>query len=264
MSTFKSAFLAFIDSPFRRLENQIANPPIMQRIPPTVFQTWETKSFGRRHLQAIKRFREINRDLNFVLLDKNERDAYMRENWHGKPILDIYTRSLFGTLKADIFRYCIIFQKGGYYFDISKGTKKSITSLHSRDAKGILTFENNAYMIGQVVEGIRHPQNLIVQWGFGFEAGHPILEDQIKSIENAYPDFARKVFKEPKKAILEFSGPVSFTRTVHNYSKKKTLEEIDQLGIDFFGQGIFSLSGSESRYKVAPNYAMAKNLPILE
>ena len=44
-------------------------------------------------------------------------------------------------MRSDIFRHCILYDKGGYYFDISKGTQVSLRSLHSKSTEAIISNE---------------------------------------------------------------------------------------------------------------------------
>ena len=45
----------------------------------------------------------------------------MEKNWGKQNISKIFFKFINGPLKSDIFRYCILYDQGGYYFDISKG-----------------------------------------------------------------------------------------------------------------------------------------------
>lgn len=253
---------AVFDFPFKAINNQIGNSASAQRIPAVVHQTWETNSFGRRHRRSISDFRQVNPDLSFVLYDKNQRDDYMLQNWNHRLIHEIYSRAIYGTLKADIFRYCVVHDLGGYYFDISKGTKSSITAMHESDSVGLVSFENNKIDSYPGGINILRPSNLIIQWGFGFAAGHEILLRQIERMERLFPEFIGKTFTSPKSAILDFSGPISFTKTVHEFAKDKGLERIAQKDLDFAGQGIYSLWGSGARFLKYPSYAQAINTGI--
>lgn len=253
---------ALFDLPFKAIRNQIGDPASAQLIPAVVHQTWEANSFGRRHRHSISHFRQVNPELSFVLYDKNQRDDYMLQNWKHRLIHEIYTRSIYGTLKADIFRYCVVHDLGGYYFDISKGTKSSITAMHAADDVGLISFENNKIAGSPAQMKILRPSNLIIQWGFGFVAGHEILLRQIERMERSYPEFLGKTFSSPKAAILDFSGPISFTKTVHEFAKDKGLEKISQKDVDFAGQGIYSLWGSGARFLKFPSYANAKDTAI--
>jgi mannosyltransferase OCH1-like enzyme len=253
---------ALLDMPFLPIGDQKSRNTPLQKIPPIVYQTWEKNIFGRRHRKSIRGFREVNSDLDFVLFDRVERDNYIKRAWGDSLVSKIYFESNFGALKADIFRYCILHDRGGYYFDISKGLDTKITALHKPTDIGVISFESNPCAF-QGPTSVAHPKNLVVQWGLGFESNHPILKNHIERIERTYVEFSGKTFPQPKQAILEFTGPIAFTKTVHEYAKNNGMDHIAQLGIDFLGHGIFSLRGSGSRYAVSPSYALAQNERIL-
>lgn len=250
---------------FVPVQNQLAKSPREQTIPPIVYQTWETSRFGKKHAESIAEVRRLNDDLSFFLFDRSSRDNYMRDFWKDRLIYEIYTRAQFGALRADIFRYCLIYERGGYYFDISKGISNRLTSLHLADAIGLISFENNEFTGNPGPPALRHPSNLVIQWGFGFAEKSLLLESHIERIESSYGSFLGKVFHSPKLAILEFTGPISFTRSLHEFAAKETnMEKIVQTGKDFDSFGIFSLPGSGSRYLVSPSYAKIKNKAILK
>lgn len=74
-------------------------------------------------------------------------------------------------MKAAIFRYCILFQNGGYYFDINKGCDCNITDPHPADAHELITYENNPEIILPALEAfnnIQYPLNAMSQYMFGF------------------------------------------------------------------------------------------------
>ena len=87
-------------------------------IPNVVYQTWEDHRFGKTHTKGILKFRALNPDMQFHLHDRKDRDKYMANSYGTHSIYQIYKNTKFGPMKADIFRYCILFEKGGYYFDI--------------------------------------------------------------------------------------------------------------------------------------------------
>lgn len=260
--------LKFTEKPFRILNNRNAlELGREQKIPKNVYQTFKFNSFGKRHFQEITKFRELNKDLNFVFFDENAQDTWMAHNWPNTKIYQIYENLNFGPARADIFRYCILFSLGGYYFDISKGCSVSLASLHHQDSEGLITFENNDVYIppDKIITNIlREPSKYIVQWGFGFIAGHPFLERVIKNIEEDYPFYKDREFSNPKKAILMFTGPGQFTKSVRQELNKSSNINFTQAGIDFNDKGIFSMKGSEARYLLSPAYAKAKNCIIVK
>lgn len=213
-------------------------------------------------MASLQEFRSINRDLSFVLYDSIQRDAYMEREWQHHPVYDAYKFAKIGALKADVFRYCILYQFGGYYFDISKGVSVPITSLHDPSASSFLTFESHRDLSLKDNTDGKLPPNLFAQWGFGFVPRHPILENQISFLVSKMSEIKDIDFPDPKSAILNFSGPISFSKSVRKYIHEGGTGSAIA-GIDFEGHGIFSLRGSGSRYLLADSYAKLKNTTIM-
>jgi mannosyltransferase OCH1-like enzyme len=253
--------------PLRQLDDRPAKetaPPA--RIPPVVIQTWEDRLFGKSHLAEMRKFRDLNPELSFELWDRDRREGYLRDRWGTHPIFEIYRRSLFGPMKADIFRYCLMADRGGYYFDISKGCTTPLRALHGPETEALITFEPHASPLTcppAIVTRLRHPDKLLLQWGFGFVPGHPIPLQTIANICAEYPRYRGKVFGFPKDAIRELTGPIMFTKSVHDVLMRGELAGIAQAGVDFDGHGVFALKGSKVRYMTAPAYIKAKDQPIV-
>jgi mannosyltransferase OCH1-like enzyme len=237
-----------------------------QRIPSIVYQTWEDNLFGKSHLEEIHRFRDLNPEFDFVLLNRIQREDYLKQQWGNHPIYSIYQKSLFGPMKADIFRYCLLADRGGFYFDISKGCSVPLRQLYQKTTEALITFEpheNPSLVNSPALQHLQHPTKLVLQWGFGFAPQNPILEKMIENICRHYPLYQGKVFASPKNAIRELTGPLMFTKTVHEVLAQGPLPHLEQCGIDFNNFGIFALKGSKVRYMTAPAYTKAKNCPIV-
>ena len=253
--------------PLKELADRPATRPApVGKIPPVVIQTWEDRRFGKNHVLEMARFRDLNPELSFELWDRGQRESYLREKWGAHPIFEIYHRSLFGPMKADIFRYCLMADRGGYYFDISKGCTVPLRSLHGPETEALITFEPHPSPVPcppAVAPHLRHPDKLALQWGFGFAPGHPIPSRTIANICAEYPRYRGKVFAFPKDAIRELTGPIMFTRSLHDAYERGPLPNVVQAGVDFDGHGIFALKGSKVRYMTAPAYTKAKDQPIV-
>jgi mannosyltransferase OCH1-like enzyme len=252
--------LAF-DFPFRPVEDQRGKGSRNQLIPPVVYQTWEENSFGRRHRKSMEKFRSQNADLSFILFDRNLRDEYLEKTWGNHPIFEVYSRAKLGPMKADIFRYCILFERGGYYFDISKGFDGAITSYHPSHASGFISFENNRIEPESNTAELMLNGNLVIQWGLGFASEHPVLRNVIDSIAKNAPLYFNVIVENPKRATLELTGPIAMTRAVWN-SSIKSIRDLHQMGIDFDGHGIYAMKGAGARHLRFPSYAHLANESI--
>lgn len=228
------------------------------QIPKQVFQTWETRRFGKTHWAELLRFRDINPEMSFYLFDKDMRDSYMQEKWSDSPIYEVYDRALFGPLKTDIFRYCIIYEKGGFYFDISKMLNLPISNFLSATSTNFLTIEGNLAPEELASRVPWMPRNLVAQWGFGFVPGHGLLEMMIELIIKKYPEYKNRVFDVPKTAILELSGPIGFYEAIGKYLSIQK-NELSFIPKDFNGAGVYSIRGSGYRFIRYPSYADSRH-----
>jgi mannosyltransferase OCH1-like enzyme len=253
--------------PLRELADRPATvAPGKGKIPPVVIQTWEDRLFGKNHLREMAKFRDLNPELSFILWDRDQRLAYLRQNWGSHPIFEIYQKSLFGPMRTDIFRYCLMADQGGFYFDISKGCTVPLKTLYGPETEALITFEPHTSPVPcppSVAPHLRHPDKLMLQWGFGFAPGHPIPLQTIANICAEYPRYQGKVFAFPKDAIRELTGPIMFTKSVHDVYARGPLTNVVQAGVDFDGHGVFALKGSKVRYMTVPAYTKAKHQPIV-
>ena len=259
--------LKFTEKPFQILDGSDAlELGREQKIPKNVYQTFRYDSFGKTHFQQIKKFRKLNQDLNFIFFNEDDQVGWMDKNWAHTKIYEIYNNLKFGPSRADIFRYCLLFSLGGYYFDINKGCAVPLVSLHDKDSECLITFESNDVFIPpkkKIFNMLQEPSKYIVQWGFGFAEGHPFLERVIKNIEKDYSLYKGREFSNPKTAILMFTGPGQFTKSVREVLEMSTDINFTQCGIDFNKKGIFSMKGSEARYLLSPSYENVRNSIIV-
>jgi mannosyltransferase OCH1-like enzyme len=235
-------------------------------IPAVVYQTCEANFFGKTHKKQIEIFRDLNKGVSFHLYNEKERDQYMLNNWKNHPIYEVYDRAKYNVMRADIFRYCIVYDRGGYYFDINKGINGSIIKLHSKEASGMISFEGSHNLIQphyEIAKKIQHPDKLIIQWGFGFKKKNIVLKMMIDNICDAYPLYKGKKFDSPKFAILSFTGPGMFTKTFLDFLIENDMRGIEQIGIDFNKKGILYMRGSRVMNQQNTHYSTMKNTIIV-
>ena len=245
--------------------SQKSTKPI-SKIPPNVYQTWETKQLGKTHAKEVEEFHNLNPEFSFVIFDRAERDEYMQSVWGQHSIYEIYQKSLFGPMKVDIFRYCLLFDKGGFYFDINKGINEPIRSFLKLDSEALISYEYDIVHLPvpqNVLPLLQHPHNVILNWGLGFVAGHPFTKKVIENICLNYFSFQNQVFRKPSQGIVKFTGPVMLTHSIHQVLLEQPLLKFEQAGINFDGKGITNMKRSWVRYMVSPAYTALKSSKIL-
>ncbi|MBG6147960.1 MAG: hypothetical protein NXI02_24410 [Rhodobacteraceae bacterium] len=237
------------------------------RIPEVVYQTWDFNEFGKNHLKSLRDFQLLNLDLKFCLILASDRDEYMKKRWSEHKIFDIYKGAVLGPMKVDIFRYCLLFERGGYYFDINKSVSVPLKNLHSEDAAGMVCFEPGSHRIlpnQSILHRVAHPDRFVAQWGFAFEKNSPVLKTVIENICSYAHYFANRNFERPKNAILQLTGPGIFTKSFWTALEENPKLQIDQAGINFNGHGDRNILGSHVRYLTVPNYDQTRKSRILE
>ncbi len=252
--------------PLQKLDNQISYENLDQIIPPVVYQTWENDLFGKTHFKEIIKFRKINSQLSFILYDKKKRDDYMNHYWKNHKIHHIYKKVKLGVMESDIFRHCILYDKGGYYFDISKGCKVPLNSLHLNSTEAFISNEPVDCIIppaSKLFSLLKYPQNNFLTWGLGFKKNHLIPKMMIENIVNDHEYYVDKVFVKPKTGVLSLTATGQFTKVVRDYIQRYGSSNIIQSGIYFENNGIFSMKGCRVRHHLVRSYADIRNERII-
>ena len=266
-ASIRSAILRRTEYPLVSIGDQHSVlPSRKQSIPSVVYQVWVKDAFGRRHVSELRAFRALNPELTFKLFSHEDADSYMQSAWSDHPIQKIYQQAQFRALQADIFRYCILFENGGYYFDINKACSASLFSLHPPEATRFLSYETSHCSLMPelpTTDCFQYPDRYLIQWGFGFAPQDPILLRVIDLICAYYPKFKSQYFANPKSAILAFTGPGMFTKAVREIVQEEGKLDGAQAGVNFNGHGIPWMPGSEVRYHLSPPYVLARNAVIV-
>lgn len=253
------------DLPVKEITNRSVQPQSLGwnfKIEPVLRQTWSSRMLGKRHFFAREAFLNLNPEISVEFFTDDEVLQYMKGNWADHPILEIFLSATFGPMKSDIFRYCITYDRGGFYFDISKGLSAPIRDLIDPSDQEFLSFEKNSFDC-QCKKN--HPLNVsrrVSNFGFGFSRQHSLLGHLIEQIVEEAPKFRGLNFSSPKEAILELTGPLALTHALIDHGSRngltpRVLEE------DFLGTGIFALEGAEFRYWSRPSYYFSANKQIL-
>lgn len=256
------------EMPVYRLEDRASESKWTHaNIPGVLYQTSDSNLLGKTHYREVMRFRSLNPGVHFRFFDRSMVDLYMRTNWGGHPLLDIYERAFFGPLKADIFRYCILWQRGGIYCDIKSRFIIPIADLLTPRAEVVVAYENRFANVAPstlAVRHLQHPQHLALQWALIVSPGHPILRYVLESIVEQAVLIQGLSFQHPQAAICRFTGPGCYTQALWSWvSTANDLSGLQQAGIDFEGRAEYRMPGSWSRWALNPHYSLANDCPII-
>jgi mannosyltransferase OCH1-like enzyme len=256
------------------------------RIPNQVFQTWKSDFLDEEHYENLKNFQELNADYQFIFYNDKDMHEYMDSAWGHHPISSIFRRTKVGAAKADIWRYCILFDLGGIYLDIDASFRQPLSQIIGEDNSEIIAFEANQISMNrsryrkqidqdllpfkdfvQMVEDLKQcsfplQEHVVLQWALFFKPRHPILARVIEDITQNAPAFEGKVIHNMHKTICNLTGPIAYSKAVWQYA---LTQRIASRGIDFNGVGIPKNIPKKGVYKTdARHYSKLSGEILLE
>ena len=235
------------------------------QIPGVLHQTSPNLLLHPAHHEAVLSFRAKNPGLEFRVWDDKDINAYMTSRWGTHPIYNVFAGAKFGQMRADIFRYCVVFDTGGFYLDINKSIEISLAELVDGSSEGLISFEKNMLVSFPSVKAasrLLRPHNVVLQWCFGFVPGHPILEYTLDRIVQIAPFFSGVEFNRALHAVVSFTGPGSFTWAVHKFLEENEPTALQQVQPDFSNLGLTRLPKSEEAFS-GNHYGSIKNTEVL-
>ena len=97
--------------------NKIKN----ENIQTVCYTTWHTKNLPPLMEKNFEYMQENNPEITFYLYDEKESRDFIKNNFDN-DVLDAYDRLSPSSYKSDLWRYCILYKRGGIYLDIKYKT----------------------------------------------------------------------------------------------------------------------------------------------
>jgi mannosyltransferase OCH1-like enzyme len=86
-------------------------------IPLHIYQTWHTKDLSPKMRECVDKLKKANPEFTHHLYDDEDCREFIKNNFE-PVVLNTFDRLIPGAYKADLWRYCILYKKGGIYLDI--------------------------------------------------------------------------------------------------------------------------------------------------
>jgi mannosyltransferase OCH1-like enzyme len=185
-----------------------------QNIPRVIHQTFKTNIVPYGMFESIESWKNKNKEYEHFFYTDEDCIIFIKEHFD-KNVLYAYLNLIPGAFKADLFRCCVLYIKGGVYVDSDmiclSPLKDLIDDIDSfiitRDDPMSKSFLYNAFIAS--------------------EPNHPFLKKQIDSIVD-------NVIKLKDLYYLEVSGPCLFGKTVNEICGRNVQTEYD-LGNQIIG-----------------------------
>lgn len=218
----------------RRTNPSLANVDYFgqSKIPKILFQTWGTSKFRKSEILELLSLRDALEGAQFVFHNDDDMFEYMSEKWSRHPIYSVFLSVKSGAARADIWRYCILYEYGGVYLDIDSSFHPTLISHIGPDFGELFSFESNpiTYKHKYLVKTIKRinttdrslpiPMHLNLQWLFFCKPKHVVLEIAIRLISQRFLNLGiirnidQELESDATSFVLNLTGPAVFSEAV--------------------------------------------------
>lgn len=185
----------FSDSPLPFIMPHIAHNVMPARIisnstkiPKIIHQTFETHLLPEPLREAMYSWITRNPEYEHRYYDDRARRNFIKQHFDVETLW-AYDKLIPGAYRADLWRYCVIYQHGGYYVDIKLGALAPLSMINKHDTELILVNDN---LDGSLLNGF-----------FGAVPKHPAILACIKLAVN------RVLNEEYGPAMIYPTGPLA-------------------------------------------------------
>jgi mannosyltransferase OCH1-like enzyme len=209
-------------------------------IPNNIMLTWKNTNIPQA---VVDRWKLLNPYYNICFFT-DEDIIHFLNTYYGVAYSDFFRRIPFGRYKSDFFRYCYLYQCGGFYVDIDLEPVASIQDVIPRDFSFLSIV--STYLPGQIFQAVLFS-----------EPKHPILNMCIASMFL----YGSNIGIDPPD-VYPFKGhpTVCMYENVCKYLKQDKLQEgmygSVALGIEYpiYGRNAVFIQGKLFAYNKYENY----------
>jgi mannosyltransferase OCH1-like enzyme len=206
------------------------------KIPNIVHYTFCTETNIPNEIKiVIQHNKKMCSNCKFIFYDDNACDEFIKENFDEK-VYNAYNsiNPVYGAMKADFFRYCVLYKTGGIYIDIKSIIKYPIFKIIDKTDICILDYPRTAYERWR-----KYTLPTFEQWLLIFAPGHPYLLSMINLMVHYtkihyQPTIKYIPYLTTKEKILNITGPDAFAKAISIYVNGiKTTSNVLHRNIDY-------------------------------
>jgi mannosyltransferase OCH1-like enzyme len=210
-------------------------------IPPIIYRTWKTQELCDIALCAWQMTEKVCPNMQQVLFTDEDIDIFWQHTALPARFKRAYYRinKKFGAARADVFRYALLYERGGIYMDSKSYATSDLTDL-LYDSFVLSLWQTNT---GHLHDFCRLEFNQAcfrgeyLQWFIAARPRHPFLYEVLDVITTKIEGFDPKTYPPGKDSVLRLTGPTIYTIVIENMIKKGFKEyRLLPFGIDKYAQ----------------------------
>jgi mannosyltransferase OCH1-like enzyme len=192
---------------------------IEYKIPKIVHQTFINAKLPPEIVKIVQNNKNICKGCKFYFYDDDACDIFIRKHFDSR-VYDAFAKinPVYGAMKADFFRYCVLYVKGGVYLDIKTIMIKPIFDFLSEYDTCILGGLDHK---SEPWRNPRYDLGTWEQWFLVFAPGHLYLKKMIDfMVEKIHAQWIPQITKNGypltnmKQKILHITGPDAFSHVI--------------------------------------------------
>jgi len=205
-----------------------------QRIPYTIFQTFKAQDVPVAMRDAIESWVAQNPEYDHEYFDDERVAEYVAAfpcegfSFSREQLLKAHRKIRPGAGKADLFRYLIMYDRGGVYMDVDTTCLAPISSYLDPD---------DEVLSGLGARGDFH------QWGLIYARRHPFMR---QAIERIVANILHERFIPGFRPLEAIGGPPCLDRAIKYVLGLPTSHRFTP------GTGVFTTDGRANRYRLLP------------
>ena len=169
-----------------------------------IFQTHKSIKYlynnnKNKILNAMKSWKIHSNNFNYYFYNNEMCDIFIKENFD-ENVYKAYSMLPLGVMKADLWRYCILYKKGGIY----------------ADADTVCLVNPEIFLTDALITVVPENKTHLCQWVFSAPANSPIL----KSIIDLSVERILNTEIKGEHIVHYLTGPGVFTDGIEKYLKE--------------------------------------------
>lgn len=211
-------------------------------IPKVIYQTYPSRSVPPSIRASIERVKALNPDWRHELLsDSDVRDFIAKE--YGAGMLRQFERidARYGAARMDLFRYLLIYAKGGVYLDVKSDATAPLSDVLLTGDKFLLSRWQGCGERQYDSWGLHDDLHTVggaayQQWHVAAVAGHPFLQAVIERILHNINVYVPCVHGEGRHGVISLTGAIAYTLAIApivNDHPHRLVRSFEDLGLRY-------------------------------
>lgn len=192
-------------------------------IPRILHQTYHSAILPDELARNVAYLKSQNPGWEHILYDDADIEQFIATEY-GPEILAVFNSisPYYGAARADLFRYLLLYKRGGVYLDIKSGLVRPLDDFLLPDEQFLLSqwnTNNGRDKFGKHKE-ISMPGGELQQWQIIAVSGHPFLYAVLKKVLDAITSYNPWKHGTGGNGVYRVTGPVAYTLAIEPLLKK--------------------------------------------